>query len=87
MGARKIVASGYLVMPQSGDGSRWQLSAPVLADLDAERSYTIHIRQDEVARNMSYLEHNERYTAWPGGGDAEHNHANIASIQLRMLGR
>ena len=80
-----MVASGYLVMPQSGDWQRFDLSSVVRADLKAGKSYSIRIFEDEYSRNMSYLAHNERYTAWPGGGDDAYNFVNIASIRLLHL--
>ena len=82
-GADKLVASGYLIMPQSGDWQRWDVSSPVVATLVAGEYYAISIREDEVSRNMSYLKNNERYTAWPGGGQAGYNFVNIAALQLQ----
>lgn len=81
-----MVATGYLVMPQSGDWQRFDLSSPVRADLKAGKTYTMRISEDEYSRNMSYLAHNERYTSWAGGGDAAYNVVNIASIRLLCLG-
>ena len=80
-----IVATGYLVMPQSGDWQRFDLSTVVRADLQAGKSYSIRIFEDEYSRNMSYLAHNQRYTSWPGGGDAAYNFVNIASLHLLCL--
>jgi Bacterial alpha-L-rhamnosidase 6 hairpin glycosidase domain len=80
-----IVATGYLVMPQSGDWRRFDLSSAVRADLKAGKNYSIRIFEDEYSRNMSYLAHNKRYTAWPGGGDTAYNFVNIASIRLLHL--
>jgi Bacterial alpha-L-rhamnosidase 6 hairpin glycosidase domain len=84
-GTGKAVASGYLVMPQSGDWKRWDLSSPVLADLSAGKDYIIRISEDDVSRNMSYLKNNERYTAWPGGGDAGYNFVNISALRLTNI--
>ncbi|HUJ09092.1 MAG TPA: amylo-alpha-1,6-glucosidase [Verrucomicrobiae bacterium] len=78
----KIVGAGYLVMPQSGNWQRFDLSSPVRADLKAGKSYSIRIFEDEYSRNMSYLAHNERYTAFVGGGNSPYNFVNIASIRL-----
>ncbi len=78
----KIVGAGYLVMPQSGNWRRFDLSTPVWAELRAGRSYSIRIFEDEYSRNMSYLEHNRRYTAHTGGGDSPYNFVNIASLRL-----
>ena len=74
------VAAGYLVMPQLADGERLERSSPVSATLRAGERYRVRISEDEHARNMSYLEHNRRYTAWPGGGDTPHNRVTLASL-------
>ncbi len=81
-----MVATGYLVMPQSGDWQRFDLSSVVHADLQAGKSYSIRIFEDEYSRNMSYLSHNQRYTSGVGGGDDAYNFVNIASIRLQCLG-
>jgi hypothetical protein len=81
-GSDEVLFSGYLVMPQSGDWKRWDLSSPVLASLAADESYTIRISENDISRNMSYLKNNERYTAWPGGGDLDYNYVNISGLHL-----
>ncbi len=81
-GTEEVIASGYLVMPQSGDWQRWDLSSPVAANLVAGESYAIQISEDDVSRNMSCLKNNERYTAWPGGGAAGYNYVNISGLHL-----
>jgi hypothetical protein len=81
-----MVATGYLVMPQSGDWQRFDLSSVVRADLKAGKSYSIRVFEDEYSRNMSYLAQNQRYTSGAGGGDAAYNFVNIASIRLLCLG-
>ena len=81
-GSDKVMAFGYLVMPQSGDWKRWDWSSPVLANLAADTDYVIRISEDDISRNMSYLKNNERYTAWPGGGDAGYNYVNISGLRL-----
>ena len=81
-GRREALASGYLVMPQSGDWSRWDLSSPVCVNLKAGEEYAICIREDEYSRNMSCLKSNERYTAGLGGGDRSYNYVNIAALHL-----
>jgi len=78
--------STYVVMPQSGDWKRWDLSSPVLADLEDGVEYHLVLDEDVISRNMSYLAQNARYTSWPGGGEAAHNRVNIASIQIQNLG-
>jgi hypothetical protein len=81
-GSGEVIARGYLVMPQSGDWKRWDLSSPVVADLVAGASYAISISEDDVSRNMSYLKMNENYTAWPGGGGSSCNFVNISALRL-----
>ncbi len=85
-GSDDVIASGYLVMPQSGDWKRRDLSTPVSATLVAGTHYTLSLSEDDVCRNMSSLENNERYTAWPGGGPTDYNFVNIAGFQLLNLG-
>jgi hypothetical protein len=80
-----VAGAGYLVMPQSGDWRRFDLSTPVWAELRAGRAYSIRIFEDEYSRNMSYLEHNRRYTAHNGGGDSAYNFVNIASLRLLLV--
>jgi hypothetical protein len=82
----EVVASGYLVMPQSGDWKRWGISNSIDADLEASVPYTVRLSEDEYSRNMSYLKNNERYTAGPGGGDQSYNYVNIASVNLLYSG-
>ncbi len=81
-GSDEVIASGYLVMPQSGNWKRWDLSSPIMAGLAAGESYTIRISEDDISCNMSYLKNNERYTAWPGGGDSDCNFVNISGLHL-----
>ena len=85
-GDGKVLVSGHVVMPQSGDWNRWDLSSPIIADLASGERYVIRLREDEVSRNMSYLENNEHYTAWPGGGEAGYNYVNVRALQLINLG-
>ena len=81
----KLVAAGYLVMPQSGDWRRFDFSSIVRADLKAGEKYSIRIFEDEYSRNMSYLEANGRYTALPGGGENDYNFVNIAALQFQRV--
>jgi hypothetical protein len=85
-GSPELVASGYLVMPQSGDWKRWTMSNAIDADLEAGAQYNVRLTEDDYSRNMSYLKKNERYTAGPGGGDASYNFVNISSVSLRYSG-
>ncbi len=83
--SERVVSSGYLIMPQSGNWNRWDMSSPFDVELKAGKTYRLRIYENEYARNMSYLEQNKRYTAWPGGGDGGYNFVNIASLQLERL--
>ena len=82
IGSGEMAAAGYLIMPQSGDWQRFDLSSIVRAKLKAGEQYSIRIFEDEYSRNMSYLAQNERYTSWPGGGKNAYNFVNIAAIRL-----
>jgi hypothetical protein len=81
----KVMDCGYLIMPQSGDWKRWDMSSPVSMDLTAGKEYEICICEDEYCRNMSYLKNNERYTAWPGGGSENYNYVNISALHLLQI--
>lgn len=84
-GSNKVVASGYLIMPQSGQWDRWDRSSPLGVQFIAGKKYALRICEDEYSRNMSYLEKNERYTSWSGGGERGYNYVNIAGIQLNLI--
>jgi hypothetical protein len=84
-GTGRVIAAGYLIMPQSGDWKRWDMSSPVSMDLRAGKEYEICICEDEYCRNMSYLKNNERYTAWPGGGLEDYNYVNITALHLLQI--
>ena len=81
----ELAAAGYLVMPQSGDWRRFDLSSIVRARLTAGETYSLRIFEDEYSRNMSYLAQNRRYTAGNGGGDSAYNYVNIAALQLTRV--
>ncbi len=78
-------ADGYLVMPQSGDWKRFDVSSAVEMDLKAGEHYSIWLGEDAYSRNMSYLKRNEAYTALPGGGGQPCNYVNIAAMRLIRL--
>jgi hypothetical protein len=82
-----LVASGYLIMPQSGEKKRYDLSSIIEADLKAGTSYSIHAFEDAYSRNMSYLERNETYTALPGGGPEPYNRADIRALHLLRISK
>ena len=84
-GSRDPVTSGYIVMPQSGDWKRWDMSSSVAAALNPGEQYTIRIAEDAYARNMSYMKNNEPYTG-VGGGDKSSNYVNISSIYVLYSG-
>ncbi len=76
-GGGPAVAGGYVVLPHTAGATR--LSSPMAASLAAGAAYTLRLRDDPVARNMSYLEHNRMYTAHAGGGPVPYNRATIAA--------
>ncbi|HEX4083523.1 MAG TPA: amylo-alpha-1,6-glucosidase [Chthoniobacteraceae bacterium] len=82
----RTVATGYLVMPQSGDWYHWELSSPVSAVLNAGESYSVRIDEDSRCINMSYLQNNARYTGGNGGGAAPYNYVNISAIRFLYVG-
>ena len=85
--SEELIASGYLVMPQSGDWKRFDLSSAVRADLKAGENYSLKVFEDDDSRNMSYLAGNERYTSEKGGGKDPYNFVNIAAIQFQRVAK
>ncbi len=85
LGSGDVIASGYLVMPQSGNWQRFDLSSGVRVFLKAGKNYSFRLFEDEYSRNMSYLKNNERYTAFQGGGPEPYNFVNIAALHLLWL--
>lgn len=82
-----LITAGYVIMPQSGDWRRFDLSSPLIVTLLSDRPYTIHLSTDGYAHNMSVLEHNRLYTAHAGGGEDSYNYVNVAGLELiRMAG-
>ena len=81
-GSGRTAAAGYLVMPQSGDWKRFDLSSAVKASLSPGIDYTVRLSEDEWCRNMSYLQSNARYTSASGGGDTSYNFVNIAALHV-----
>ena len=80
--AGTVVAAGYLVMPQLGDAARIEASSAVFARLRPGTAYRAVLREDDVSRNMSYMERNTRYTNWPGGGDQPYNRVGVAAVLI-----
>ncbi len=72
-------------MPQSGNWKRFDLSSIIPADLVAGEKYSIRVFEDDYSRNITYLAGNQRYTAFPGGGDEPCNFVDIAAIHLIRL--
>jgi hypothetical protein len=85
-GSEEPVASGYLVMPQSGDWTRWDMSSSVSAVLTPDEKYSIRIVEDNCSRNMSYMNNNESYSAGTGGGDKSSNYVNVSSVYVLFAG-
>jgi hypothetical protein len=61
------------------------MSTPVSVNFKAGEEYSLCVFEDEYCRNMSYLKHNERYTALPGGGEKSCNYVNIAALHLLRI--
>jgi len=80
-----LVTSGALVMPQLGSWDVWQDSSVVPVTLQAGTNYTIVIRQDASAGNMSDLSHFALYGGTGGVGGAFDN-VNISALKLLALG-
>jgi len=85
-GSEEPIASGYLVMPQSGDWTRWDMSSSVSAILNPGDNYSIRIAEDNYSHNMSYMKNNDSYTAGTGGGNKSSNYVNIASVYVLFAG-
>ena len=56
-----------------------------IQSISADKKYSFKIYEDDTVLNMSYLEHNSRYSAWPGGGDDSCNYVNISKIQIELI--
>lgn len=84
-GSDAPVAAGYVVMPQSGDWQRFDLSSAVPVELVPGEEYVLRLSHDEHCLNMSCLQSNERYTAACGGGPTSYNLAHIAALHLLYL--
>jgi len=80
-----VLASGPLVMPHTAAWDRFLVSAPLLVQIPGGRRCTVRIYEGGDSRNMSYLEHNRNYTAFPGGGDSPVNRAHIAALHALQL--
>ena len=62
------VAADYTILPQTGGPEIEHCSAPLVARFHAPGTYQLRIFEDEWSRNMTYFEHNARYTGHEGGG-------------------
>lgn len=78
---RKIVSTGYLVMPHTADWNRYLQSTPIKAKLKAGVNYKIDIYEDNIARNMSYFDHYEPYKS-TGSGNESYNYVNISALRF-----
>lgn len=82
-----VVATGHLVLPQTGGAHINQHSSWLLVDLPAAGTYQVRIdAEGEGARNMSYFKHNEVYTDLQGGGPNPCNEATIRYLEVQPLG-
>lgn len=85
-GSGRVAASGYFVMPHQENWSKFEFSSVVRGNLEAGKSYSLRLFEDEYSRNMSYLATNQLYTANNGGGDEPYNYVNIAGVHLLRVG-
>ena len=76
-----VVASGYVAMPQLGSWDQWRESSFLPVQLSAGVSYSITIREDARAINMSQREHFAIYDGM-GGSAGRFNRVNIAEVKL-----
>jgi hypothetical protein len=79
------VATGYLVMPQTGTWEAWRGSSFVRARLEASRTYRVIIDSDPRAVNMSSFAHFERYNGGTGGRGGAFARVNIAELRVLPL--
>jgi hypothetical protein len=68
-------------MPHQSHWNVWAWSSAAGFKLKAGRNYRLRISD---ARNMSYLQHFELYTAGRGGMDGALNRVNISGVRLRL---
>lgn len=80
------VATGYVVMAQTGSWDEWRGSTYLRATLDPARSYRVVVDSDNRAVNMSSFAHFERYTGGTGGRGGAFNRVNISELRVLPLG-
>lgn len=78
------VGGGYLVMPHLGAWSEWRDSNVVSVDLVAGTNYTVVIKEDVYANNMSDLDHFSLYGG-SGGTGGRFNKVNITELKMLYL--
>ena len=76
-----VVGSGYAMMPHLGTWSTWKDSSFVTVDLDASKTYSIVIREDARAINMSERDHFAIYDQI-GGSAGRFNKVNITEVKV-----
>ncbi|HEY4182537.1 MAG TPA: hypothetical protein VGM90_37150 [Kofleriaceae bacterium] len=75
------VATGFLVMPQTGSWDTWAESTFVTANLEAGKTYRVVVAQDGTSRNMSALSSFATYGG-TGGAGGEFSRVNISELKL-----
>ena len=80
-----VVGSGYAMMPHLGTWSTWKDSSFVTVDLDASKTYSIVVREDARAINMSERDHFAIYDQ-VGGSSGRFNRVNIAEMKVLAAG-
>lgn len=76
-----VLHRGHMVFPQTGGDNEFRWSSSATFNLP-QGDYHIRLREDELSRNMSYFEGNERATGFPGGGPKPFNRLNIRELVL-----
>ena len=77
------VASGYLLLPHTGDaGGEVRASSALTVRIERPGTYQVRLGDDPRAINMSAFRHFERYTNGAGGVDGPRNSAHIVSLEV-----
>jgi hypothetical protein len=76
-----LVGSGYLMMPHLETWDDWRESSLLSVDLVAGTPYTVVIREDSYAVNMSERAHFDIYDGM-GGSSGRFNRVNVAEVKF-----
>jgi len=84
-GEGNIIASGYLILPQTGGEQMIHPSSTIEFSAPAAGDYVLLIGEDDYSINMSYFAHNVAYTGHEGGGEKACNEIRVLSVQTLRL--